>query len=105
MSEDKSVYKQFPPKQELAAQLLAQGTPAKEVAQQVGISLSLVYKWKNTPAFIAHVNQLLHTKEVDSYQELFALKAEAIDTLKAMLNSKDSRTALKAVELLMKFGT
>ena len=97
--------KNFPPKQELAAQLISNGIPAKQVSEQVGVSLSQVYKWKNTPAFQDYVNQLLHTKEVDSYQELFALKAEAIDTLKAMLNSKDSRTALKAVELLMKFGT
>lgn len=97
--------KNFPPKQELAAQLLSQGIPVKQVSEKVGVSLSVVYKWKNTPAFNAHVNDLLHTKEVTSYQDLFALKAEAIDTLKAMLNSKDSRTALKAVELLMKFGT
>lgn len=97
--------KNFPPKQELAAQLLSQGIPVKQVSENVGVSLSQVYKWKNTPAFNTYVNDLLHQKEVDSYQELFALKAEAIDTLKAMLNSKDSRTALKAVELLMKFGT
>ena len=97
--------KQFPPKQQLAAELLAKGIPAKLVSEKVGVSLSQLYNWKNTPAFNDHVNTLLHNKEVTAYQDLFALKSEAVETLKSMLNCKDTRTRLKAIELLMKFGT
>ncbi len=97
--------KQLPPKQLLAAQLLSDGLPAKAVSEQIGISLSVLYKWKHIPAFNAYVNELLHGNELKSYQDLYSLKPQAVDTLKSMLNSKDSRTALKAAELILKFGT
>lgn len=96
--------KQLPPKQLLAAQLLADGRPAKQVSEQVGISLSVLYKWKHVPAFNAYVNELLHTKEVTCYQDLYSLKPQAVETLKAMLTCKDSRTAIKAAELILMFG-
>lgn len=97
--------KQLPPKQLLAAQLLADGRPAKFVSEQVGISLSVLYKWKHIPAFNDYVNELLKTKEVTCYQDVYSLKPQAVETLKAMLNSKDSRTAIKAAELILMFGT
>ena len=97
--------KQFPPKQQRAAELLAKGIPAKLVSEKVGVSLSQLYKWKNTPAFNDHVNTLLHNNEVTAYQDLFALKLEAVETLKSMLTSSDARTKLKAAELILTFGT
>lgn len=97
--------KQFPPKQQRAAELFSNGIPVKQVSEVVGVSLSQLYKWKNTPAFNDYVNELLHNKEVTAYQDLFLLKSEAVETLKSMLNCKDTRTKLKAIELLMKFGT
>lgn len=97
--------KQFHPKQQRAAELLAMGTPAKQVSEVVGVSLSMVYKWKNTPAFNDYMNTLLQQKEVTAYQDLFALKLEAVETLKSMLTSSDARTKLKAAELILTFGT
>ena len=97
--------KQFPPKQQLAAELLGKGTPVREVAYQVEVSLSQLYKWRTIPAFKAYVLQLTQQHESASYQEILSLKPTAVTMLKAMLNSKDSRTALKACELIMKFGT
>lgn len=97
--------KQFPPKQQLAAELLGKGTPVREVAYQVEVSLSQLYKWRTIPAFKAYVNQLTQQHESACYQELLSLKPQAVTMLRAMLNSKDSRSALKAAELLLKFGT
>ena len=97
--------KQLPPKQLLAAQLLSDGRPAKQVSEQVGISLSVLYKWKHIPAFNNYVNELLKTKEITCYPDLYSLKPHAVETLKAMLTSKDSRTAIKAAELILMFGT
>lgn len=97
--------KQFPPKQQLAAELLAKGIPAKLVSEKVGVSLSQLYKWKNTPAFSDYTNTLLQQKEVTAYQDLFALKLEAVETLKSMLTSSDARTRLKAAALILEFGT
>ncbi|MDG4554586.1 MAG: phBC6A51 family helix-turn-helix protein [Candidatus Competibacter sp.] len=97
--------KQLPPKQLLAAQLLADGLPFKQVSEKVGVSLSVVYKWKHIPAFNSYVNELLMLNENKAYQDLFSLKPLALETLKAMLNSKDSRTAIKAAELILTYGT
>ncbi len=97
--------KQLPPKQLLAAQLLADGLPFKLVSEKVGVSLSVVYKWKHIPAFNAYVNELLVQNENKAFQDMFSLKPQALETVKAMLNSKDSRTAIKAAELVLKFGT
>ena len=61
--------KQLPPKQLLAAQLLADGLPFKLVSEQVGVSLSVVYKWKHIPAFNAYVNELLKQNENKAFQD------------------------------------
>ena len=97
--------KHLPPKQLLAAQLLSDGLPFKQVSEKVGISLSVLYKWKHIPAFNSYVNELLVQNENKAYQDMFSLKPQALETLKAMLNSKDSRTAIKAAELILMYGT
>ena len=81
--------KQFHPKQQRAAELLAMGTPAKQVSEVVGVSLSQLYKWKNTPAFNDYVNELLHNKEVTAYQDLFSLKSEAVSYTHLTLPTSD----------------
>lgn len=96
--------KKIPIKQMLVADLLANGVPVKLISEQLDISISQIYKYKKIPAFNKYVNELLIEKEKSSYQELFALKPMAVETIKDCLKSKDARTKLRAAELLMRFG-
>ena len=93
------------PKQLTAANLLANGLSMVTVAEQVEIGLSTLYKWKKLPVFNDEINQLIRVNEVKAYQDLVALKPEALERLKELMNSQDSRTAIQACKLIMDFGT
>ena len=93
------------PKQLTAANLLANGLSMVTVAEQVEIGLSTLYKWKKLPVFNDEINQLIRVNEVKAYQDLVALKPEALERLKELMNSQDSRTAIQACKLILDYGT
>lgn len=93
------------PKQLTAANLLANGLSMVLVAEKVEIGLSTLYKWKKFPAFNEEINQLIRTNEVKAYQDLVALKPEALDRLRELMNSNDSRTAIQSCKMILEFGT
>lgn len=93
------------PKQLTAANLLANGLSMVLVAEKVEIGLSTLYKWKKLPAFNDEINQIIRTNEVKAYQDLVALKPEALERLKELMNSQDSRTAIQACKLILDYGT
>jgi transposase-like protein len=93
------------PKQLTAANLLANGLSMVLVAEKVEVGLSTLYKWKKLPVFNDEINQLIRTNEVKAYQDLVALKPEALERLRELMNSQDSRTAIQACKLIMDFGT
>lgn len=93
------------PRQITAANFLANGLSMVTVAEKVEIGLSTLYKWKKLPAFNDEINQIIRVNEVKAYQDLVALKPEALERLRELMNSQDSRTAIQACKLIMDFGT
>ena len=93
------------PKQLTAANLLANGLSMVLVAEKVEVGLSTLYKWKKLPVFNDEINQLIRTNEVKAYQDLVALKPEALDRLRELMNSNDSRTAIQSCKMILEFGT
>mgnify|MGYP006955380008 FL=1 len=69
------------------------------VAEQVEIGLSTLYKWKKLPVFNDEINQLIRTNEVKAYQDLVALKPEALDRLRELMNSEPPRVLWRRVGL------
>lgn len=93
------------PKQLTAANLLANGLSMVLVAEKVEVGLSTLYKWKKLPVFNDEINQLIRVNEVKAYQDLISLKPEALERLKELMNSQDSRTAIQACKLILDYGT
>jgi len=93
------------PKQLTAANLLANGLSMVLVAEKVEIGLSTLYKWKKLPAFNDEINQLIRVNEIKTYQDLFAMKPQALDRLRELMKSNDSRTAIQACKLILDYGT
>lgn len=88
-------------KQRQAALLLAQGTTRNATAKQVGIDPATLSKWRQNPAFNAHIDSLLQDQEVTTIQSLYALKTKAIDKLSELLNSPSPTVAMRAVEAVL----
>jgi hypothetical protein len=56
---------------------------------------------------LEEVKQLLnnaHKLDTSAVQAIYALKPVAVDKVKALLNSPDSRTQLQAARLIIEFG-
>lgn len=95
---------QLTPNQILAAQFLADGIPTDFVAKELGITLATLQKWREHPEFQDLQNKVKQQGEAEAYKEIFAMKPLAVQALREMLNSKDSRTRLKAADLILTFG-
>src|ERR1043166_620515 len=53
-------YGQWNPSRETAASLVADGRlPIREIAQRVGVSEKTIDRWKQRPAFLARVDEIL----------------------------------------------
>ena len=90
------------PQQAQAAALVAEGKPAAEVAEEVGVDPSVVTGWADRPAFVAQVNR--HRKEIwtAAQDRLRALVPDALAALEQAVQAGDVRAAvevLKAVGL------
>lgn len=82
--------------QEKCAILLASGRRITDAAQEVGASRASIYRWLEQAAFLCFYNQM--KKEVQQYVEgaLLDLHQQALDGIKASLESTREEVRLKA---------
>ena len=82
--------------QEKCAILLASGRRITDAAQELGTSRASIYRWLEQAAFLCFYNQM--KKEVQQYVEgaLLDLHQQALDGIKASLESTREEVRLKA---------
>ena len=82
--------------QEKCAILLASGRRITDAAKEVGTSRASIYRWLEQAAFLCFYNQM--KKEVQQYVEgaLLDLHQQALDGIKASLESTREEVRLKA---------
>ena len=82
--------------QEKCAILLASGRRISDAAKEVGTSRASIYRWLEQAAFLCFYNQM--KKEVQQYVEgaLLDLHQQALDGIKASLESTREEVRLKA---------
>ena len=76
-----------------------------EAAEAAGVSAGAVAAWNADPEFQAIVDAFLEGQLEESRQQLMKLRDKAIVRLNALLDTKDTRTRLRAVtEVLNRCG-
>ena len=87
--------------QEKCALLLAAGTRITDAAQQIGTSRGTLYRWLEQPAFQCYYNQV--KKDVQQVVEgsLLNLHQQAIEGIKASLESQKEEVRLRACTWLV----
>lgn len=90
-------------KQERAIVLLAEGKNYNEVAKEVGVNRSTIYRWKTENAlFMVEHNRLRDNLWVASEARLLKARTAAIEEAMALLEHEDPRVRLRAVEILLR---
>ena len=79
-----------------AVALLTSGLRAVDVAQQVGVTQETISRWRATPVFMAAYNQSVRDAYSATIGQVRDIAAEAIQTLRESLQSKDERVRLSA---------
>lgn len=90
--------KPLKPVQLTAIQLLAIGTPASHVAQQLEVSAMTIYRWQRQPEFEAKLQALTSSGLVEIAKTMNATTLTAVETLQDILCdlSQPTATRLKA---------
>ncbi len=83
------------PLQEKAIFLLASGKNMTDTGKELNTDRATLYLWKRQPEFEAFYNKVRIEYKEQAKNELINLFSEALDTLKACLQSKNENVKLK----------
>ena len=92
--------------QHRAVELIAAGELTSNVAQQVGATVDEIAAWRQMPAFIAAVNEVLTDARESTRQRLRAMAAQALDTVADVMGNATAapqlrlQAALKVLDLV-----
>lgn len=95
---------QLTERQILAAQYLADGIADDFIAKELNVTLTIIKQWQALPAFKEFVQRLRSESESQAVEKIFSLKPVAVAALQELLSSNDSRTRLRAAEIILKYG-
>ena len=99
MSESvRSYILELPPQQRAAAVALAAGETQLEAAALAGVDARTVYRWRQTPVFIAAV-------EHEAEERFHRLELKAEEKLEALLGHKDPKIILGAIAIVLRNKT
>lgn len=85
-----------------AVALLTSGMRAVDVAQQVGVTPETISRWRAVPLFTAAYNQSVRDAYSATIGQVRDIAAEAIQTLRESLQSKDERVRLSAAMAILR---
>ena len=89
------------PQQEQACILLASGESYTAVAQRLNINRGTLYKWQDLLPFQCFYNKQCSDFKADVRNALLGLHAEAVDTVRELMNNGGEGTRLKAAIWLL----
>lgn len=89
------------PTQERACKLLASGTKATDVAQQLDVPEQTLFLWQKQTTFVCYYNKQRSVIKNAAVQSLFGLMEEAVTAIKESLNSANESVRLKAATYIV----
>jgi transposase len=96
--------RQLDERQEQAIFLLLEGKQISEVAEELGVDRSTVYRWKQNNALFKKVMDKLKRSVWEAGEsQLIHARLAAIDTVIELLDHEDARVKLKAIEIILRF--
>jgi hypothetical protein len=90
------------PQQWTAIGLLVSGKRQAEVAQEIGVSQETLSRWRNSPIYMAALNQAIRDCYAGTVGMVRNVVGDAVDALKGCLQSEDDRVRLSAALALIK---
>ena len=85
-------------KQANAVKLIALGWTRNLVATELDIDPGTLSRWRRQPVFQQQVSKLLDQSEREAVESFRAIKLKAVEKLAVLINSQNSRVALRALE-------
>lgn len=82
-------------KQLSAIQLLALGTPANRVAEQLAVSAMTIYRWRRLPEFDAKLTSIANSGLEEIAKKMNATALTAVETLQEVLCDLSQPTPLR----------
>ena len=91
-------------RQERAIFLLMEGKTISEVAAELGISRTTIYRWKKNDAlFRKELDRLKWSAWEAGESKLISARTAAIDAAIELLEHEDARIKLKAIDTILRF--
>ena len=88
-----------------AIDLLLQGHGDAQVALQVGVDRTTVFRWRRNARFVKQLEEFRELLWRQSQARLEALLEPALDVLQHQIGSEDPKTALRAAAVLLRTAT
>ena len=76
--------------------LLSTGLRIEEIADNIGVHRSTIWRWRQEPEFVAQWNQILADTREEQTRSLLELQQEAIEALRGCLRSENDMVRLRA---------
>jgi transposase-like protein len=89
------------PSQFIAIGLLLAGRTYADVAREVGIDTSTLYRWRHEPAFAAELRSQFDLMHAATRYGLFSLAADAITALRTALKGQNETARVSAAEIVL----
>ena len=90
------------PLQIQAIELMLAGKRITEIAEELGISRSTIYRWFETPEFSETFNKLCYELLKEAETKILALIGRAIEVLEELLSEDDPNIRFKTASLILR---
>jgi len=85
----------------IAIGLLLAGRPYADVAREVGIDTSTLYRWRQEPAFEAELRSQFELMHAATRYGLFSLATDAISALRTALKGQNETARVSAAQIVL----
>lgn len=92
-------------RQKNAIDLLLQGRSDQEVAAQIGVDRTTIFRWRKTVAFQRELDRQRRLMWDQSANQLQSMVQPALEILHRQLVSDDPKSAMRAASVLLRFAT
>jgi Helix-turn-helix of insertion element transposase len=92
-------------RQRNAVPLLLQGLSDEQVAAQVGVERTTLFRWRKSIPFARELDRQRKILWQQSASKLQSMVQPALDILRAQLNDTDPKVRIRAAALLLRFAT
>ena len=92
-------------RQRNAVELLLQGLGDQDVAAQVGVDRTTIFRWRRQVAFIRELHRQRQLRAERAANQMQSMVPAALKILQEQLDSSDTRQRMRAVSILLRFAT